>query len=50
MGGGGAKKPEQVPLPFEVVTRGRFEKCEPTLRGGNNLDQPTYLRRGVTLN
>jgi cell division protein FtsZ len=49
-GRGGAKKPEQVPLPFEVVTRGRFEKCEPTLRGGNNLDQPTYLRRGVTLN
>lgn len=49
-GRGGGKKAEQVPLPFEVITRGRFEKCEPTLRGGHNLDQPTYLRRGVTLN
>lgn len=50
-GGRSAKrKPQQVQLPFEVITKGRFEKCEPTLRGGNNLDQPTYLRRGVPLN
>ncbi|MBX3745026.1 MAG: hypothetical protein KF833_06925 [Verrucomicrobiae bacterium] len=53
--GGGAgrgrrKKPQQVQLPFEVITKGRFEKCEPTVRRGNNLDQPTYLRRGVPLN
>jgi cell division protein FtsZ len=47
---GGRKKPQQVPLPFEVVTKGRFEKCEPTVRRGNNLDQPTYLRRGIILN
>lgn len=46
----GRKKPQQVPLPFEIVTKGRFEKCEPTVRRGNNLDQPTYLRRGVPLN
>ncbi|MBL9138614.1 MAG: cell division FtsZ family protein [Verrucomicrobiales bacterium] len=46
----GRKKPQQVPLPFEVVTKGRFEKCEPTVRRGNNLDQPTYLRRGIILN
>jgi cell division protein FtsZ len=44
------KSPQQVPLPFELVTKGRFEKCEPTVRRGNNLDQPTYLRRGVPLN
>lgn len=44
------KKPQQVPLPFELVSKGRFEKCEPTVRRGNNLDQPTYLRRGVNLN
>lgn len=46
----GRKKPQQVPLPFELVAKGRFEKCEPTVRRGNNLDQPTYLRRGVILN
>lgn len=49
-GRGGRRKPQQTQLPFEVVTRGRFEKCEPTVRRGHNLDQPTYLRRGMTLN
>ncbi len=44
------RKPQQVSLPFEVTTKGRFEKCEPTVRRGHNLDQPTYLRRGVPLN
>lgn len=47
---GRGKKPQQVPLPFEIVTKGRFEKCEPTVRRGHNLDQPTFLRRGITLN
>jgi cell division protein FtsZ len=47
---GGRRKPQQVPLPFEIITKGRFEKCEPTIRRGHNLDQPTYLRRGVPLN
>jgi cell division protein FtsZ len=47
---GGRRKPQQVPLPFEIITKGRFEKCEPTIRRGHNLDQPTFLRRGVTLN
>jgi cell division protein FtsZ len=46
----GRSKPQQVQLPFEIVTKGRFEKCEPTVRRGHNLDQPTYLRRGVALN
>ncbi len=46
----GRGKPQQVQLPFEVITKGRFERCEPTVRAGNNLDQPTYLRRGITLN
>lgn len=44
------KKPQQVQLPFEIITKGRFEKCEPTVRRGHNLDQPTYLRRGIALN
>ncbi|MBL9128495.1 MAG: hypothetical protein JNL97_12650, partial [Verrucomicrobiales bacterium] len=47
---GGRRKPQQVPLPFEIITKGRFEKCEPTIRRGHNLDQPTFLRRGITLN
>ncbi len=46
----GRRRPQQVPLPFEIITKGRFEKCDPTIRRGHNLDQPTYLRRGVTLN
>ncbi len=46
----GRKKPQQAALPFELVAKGRFEKCEPTVRRGHNLDQPTYLRRGITLN
>ncbi len=46
----GRRKLQQAPLPFEIITKGRFEKCEPTVRRGHNLDQPTFLRRGVTLN
>lgn len=49
-GRGTRRKAQQVPLPFEVNAKGRFEKCEPTVRRGHNLDQPTYLRRGVPLN
>ncbi|MBM3881928.1 MAG: hypothetical protein FJ387_19755 [Verrucomicrobia bacterium] len=37
-------------LPLEVVPKGRFEKSEPTLRRGEDLDTPTYLRRGMVLN
>lgn len=49
-GKAGRRKPQQAQLPFEIIAKGRFEKCEPTIRRGHNLDQPTYLRRGVTLN
>ena len=37
-------------LPLEVVSRGRFEKSEPTLHRGEDLDIPTYIRRGTPLN
>jgi cell division protein FtsZ len=40
----------QKELPLEVVKRGRFDKSEPTLRDGEDLDIPTYIRRGVALN
>jgi cell division protein FtsZ len=43
-------KPKQTTLELDPVTRGRFEKSEPTLWNGENLDVPTFLRRGVALN
>ncbi|HKX61518.1 MAG TPA: cell division protein FtsZ [Verrucomicrobiae bacterium] len=43
-------KLRQGQLPLEIVTRGRFEKSEPTIHKGQDLDVPTYLRRGVALN
>jgi len=37
-------------LPLEIVSKGRFEKSEPTIHHGEDLDVPTYIRRGVPLN
>lgn len=34
-------------LQFEPVTRGRFEKSEPTIVEGQDLDVPTFLRKNV---
>ena len=45
----GAKAPQQEVMQFEPVTRGRFEKSEPTIVDGQDLDVPTYLRRRVKL-
>jgi cell division protein FtsZ len=54
-----ARKEEKVPaeksatpakqevLQFEPVTRGRFEKSEPTIIEGEDLDVPTYLRKHI---
>lgn len=39
----------QESLPLEGAMRGRFDKSEPTLYNGEDLDVPTYLRRGVSL-
>jgi len=49
------KEPAEKPLPpakqevlqFEPVTRGRFEKSEPTIIEGEDLDVPTYLRKHI---
>jgi len=38
---------KQETLQFEPVTRGRFEKSEPTIVGGEDLDVPTYLRKNI---
>ena len=37
----------QTQLPLSLVSRGRFDKSEPTLHQGEDLDIPTFLRRGV---
>jgi cell division protein FtsZ len=46
-----AEKPatpaKQEVLQFEPVTRGRFEKSEPTIVEGEDLDVPTYLRKNI---
>jgi cell division protein FtsZ len=41
--------PKQETLQLDNVSRGRFDKSEPTLYDGENLDVPTFLRRGVSL-
>jgi cell division protein FtsZ len=40
----------QTQLPLAIVTKGRFDKSEPTIHKGEDLDIPTYIRRGVPLN
>jgi cell division protein FtsZ len=37
----------QEVMQFEPVTRGRFEKSEPTIVEGQDLDVPTYLRKNL---
>lgn len=52
-GGRRRRKPSpmrQQMLPLEVVSKGRFAKSEPTTHQGEDLDTPTYIRKGVALN
>jgi len=52
-GGRGRKsalRMRQTHLPLEIVSKGRFDKSEPTIHKGEDLDVPTYIRRGVALN
>ncbi len=47
-----AEKPKkaeakQEQMQFEPVTRGRFERSEPTIVDGQDLDVPTFMRRNV---
>jgi cell division protein FtsZ len=41
---------QQGQLPLEIVSKGRFDKSEPTIHKGEDLDVPTYIRRGIALN
>lgn len=45
-----ASRLRQTQLPLEIVSKGRFDKSEPTIHKGEDLDVPTYIRRGVALN
>jgi cell division protein FtsZ len=45
-----ASRMRQGQLPLEIISKGRFEKSEPTIHHGQDLDVPTYIRRGVALN
>lgn len=44
---GKAQKIKQDVLPLEPIARGRFEKSEPTIVEGEDLDIPTFLRLKV---
>ena len=46
----GSTKMLQGQLPLAIVSKGRFDKSEPTIYKGEDLDVPTYIRRGVPLN
>jgi len=45
-----ASKLRQGQLPLEIISKGRFDKSEPTIHRGEDLDVPTYIRRGMALN
>ncbi len=53
-GGGRTRKTgpklRQSQLPLAIISKGRFDKSEPTIHKGEDLDIPTYIRRGVSLN
>jgi hypothetical protein len=36
-------------MQFDLPTRGRFEKTEETIHNGENLDLPTFRRRGLVI-
>jgi cell division protein FtsZ len=40
---------KQETLQFEPISRGRFEKSEPTIIDGQDLDVPTFLRKNVRI-
>jgi cell division protein FtsZ len=43
-------KLRQSQLQLDIISKGRFDKSEPTIHKGEDLDVPTYIRRGVALN
>ena len=46
----GPVKMRQAQLALELVSKGRFENSEPSIHKGEDLDIPTYVRKGMALN
>ena len=42
-------KQTQGTLDLDNYQRGRFDKSEPTIVAGEDLDVPTFLRKGIKL-
>jgi cell division protein FtsZ len=42
-------KNRQEVLPLEVAARGRFERSEPTIEEGEDLDVPTFIRQRIKI-
>ena len=40
---------EQGELPLEAIGKGHFDNTGSTIHEGQNLDEPTYIRRGIKL-
>ena len=40
----------QQQLPLVPISKGRFDKGEPNLHDGEDIDVPTFLRRNMILN
>lgn len=40
----------QTTLPLDAISRGCFSDSEPSVHQGQDLDVPTYIRRGIALN
>jgi len=47
---GNSKAAVQTQLPLTIVSKGRFDKSEPTKHNGEDLDVPTFIRRGMAMN
>jgi cell division protein FtsZ len=43
-------KMRQGQLQLDIISKGRFDQSEPTIHKGEDLDVPTFIRRGVALN
>ena len=46
---GRRRKAKQQELQLQTISKGRFEKSEPTLYGGEDLDVPSFIRRNLPL-
>ncbi len=45
----GPKRIEQPELELPTISKGRFKNVEPTVMDGEDLDLPTFIRRGLRL-